>query len=145
MSIGTHTLQGAFHHARLFDGKPLKKLREVQNFVLFKRGKALVDRLGSFNETSDYTHAPLLERGDWRDCFHLHRFFLLFLLLQFAVYLILEVLSLPGTDRAFVFIPLVVVDLRRGEGGDSRDSEFIGKARAGNGEIREDMVERKTC
>jgi hypothetical protein len=87
----------------------------------------------------------LFKRGNWREGFHLHGLILLFLFLQFAVYLVFKVFSLPSTDCAFVIIPLVVVDLRRGKGRNSRDSELIGKARTGNGEIREDIVKRKTC
>jgi hypothetical protein len=103
----------------------LKKLREIQDFVLFEGGKALVDSLGSFDKTTNDAHATLFERGHWRNGFHLHGLILLFLFLQFAVYLVLKVLSLPSTDCTFVIIPLVVVDLRRGKSGNSRDSEFI--------------------
>jgi len=138
-------LQRAFHYARLLDGEPLKELREIQDFIPFKGGKALVDRLGSFDKTSNDAHASLLERAHWREGFHLHGLILLFLFLQFAVYLVLKVLSFPSTDCAFVIIPLVVVYLRRRKCGNSRDSELIGKADARNGETRENIVERKTC
>jgi hypothetical protein len=56
-------LYRAFHYARLLDGKSLEELRKIENFVLFKGRKALVDCLGPFDEASNNAHAPLLERG----------------------------------------------------------------------------------
>jgi hypothetical protein len=119
MRVETHTLQRPSHDTRLLDSEPLEKLSEVQNFILFEGRKALVDRFWPFNKASDDTRAPLLGRSRGRHNLHFHGIFLLFLLLELTVHLVLEVLSLPSTDGAVIFCPLLVVYLRRGKGGDS--------------------------
>jgi hypothetical protein len=121
MSVETHTLQRPSHDARLLDSEPLEKLSEVQNFILFEGRKALVDCFWPFDKASDDTRAPLLGRSRGRHNLHFHGIFLLLLLLllELTVHLVLKVLSLPSADSAIILFPLLVVDLRRGKGGNS--------------------------
>ena len=105
----------------------LEQLRKVQHLALLKRWVPFVDCFRSLDEAGNCLHPFWWSLLKGILLFHLDVKVLL-IILQLCIYFIFVILPSTASDCAVIIVvPLVAIDLARGEVGDTRYTESASK------------------